>query len=80
MTAMELAHDDLRSELKANSMTTAAVKADTELLVEFTKALKGFVTFCKWFGRMLRWIALYIAPVVTGGLAVWAIVTGKKIP
>lgn len=72
VTALEQARTSLRADLAANTSMTTAVKADTAALVEFTNAMRGFATFCRWVGRGLRFIGMYLAPIALVAVTVWA--------
>lgn len=78
--ALEQSHQELRADLDANTQMTAAVKADTEVLVAFTDAMKGFATFCVWVGKLLKLIAVYVSPIVLAFVAGWAMFKGKSPP
>ena len=76
--ALEQSHSALRADLDANTRMTASVKGDTATLVAFTEALKGFATFCRWVGKVLKLIAVYVAPIVLAAAGVWATLKGKS--
>ena len=78
--ALEQSHRELRADLDANTRMTAAVKADTGALVAFTEAMKGFSTFCRWVGKFVKFISIYVAPLVLAGAAFWASLKGKNPP
>lgn len=78
--ALEQSHISLRADLAANTTMTTAVKADTASLVEFTRALAGFATFCRWVGKGLRFVGIYIAPITLAVIAAWQFVKGMGKP
>jgi hypothetical protein len=80
VTALETSHLNLRAELDANTKMTAAVKADTSILVDFANAMQGFARFCRGIGRVIKFIGMYIAPIGLLALTAWAVLTGKKAP
>jgi hypothetical protein len=80
VTALEQSHTSLRNDLAANTKMTTAVKVDTASLVEFTNALRGFATFCRWVGRGLRFIGLYLSPIALAVVTAWAVIKGNKTP
>jgi hypothetical protein len=77
VTALEQSHTSLRADLAANTTMTTAVKADTAALVEFTNAMRGFATFCRWIGRGLRFIGMYLAPIALVAVTVWSSLKGN---
>jgi hypothetical protein len=80
VTALEQSHTSLRADLDANTKLTTAVKVDTASLVEFTNALKGFATLCRYVGKGLRWMGLYLAPIALAVVAFWSLLKGNRTP
>ena len=76
MADNEMKIHSLQVDLKANTDITSAVKEDTKDLVEFVRTLGGLAAFCKWFGRVLQWIA----PIALVVVSAWAVIKGAKQP
>lgn len=77
---LERSYLELRKDMDLNTQMTASVKTDTLTLVEFVSAMKGFATFCRFVGRILRFMGIYVAPIATAALAAWALLKGQKTP
>jgi Ethanolamine utilization protein EutJ (predicted chaperonin) len=78
VTALEIANVDLKRALDDNTSVTAAVKADTAILVDFAGAMQGFARFCRGVGRVIKFVGVYVAPIGLMVLTAWAVLKGKQ--
>ena len=58
----------LETTLAQNTATTNEIKSNTDEIVQFFKAGKGFFTMMGYFGKVLKWCGAVAAAVT----AVWA--------
>ena len=61
-------HKSLSDDLARNTETTNTIKANTDEIVEFFKAAKGFFVVAGYFGKVMKWAGAVAAAVT----AIWA--------
>ena len=62
--------DVLESQLAANTMLTQRVAANTDEIVQFFEAGKGFFRVVRWTGTAAKWVS----SVAAAAVIVWALV------
>jgi len=65
--------DRIESDVRSNTDITAAMKADTQDVLDILNAVKGGLKVLGWLGTAMKWIATVGGAVAT----VWGLVTGK---
>lgn len=80
VTELERSHIILRNDIDANTRLTTSVKEDTAILVDFATGLQGFAKFIHWCGKSIKWLGMYVAPIVAVGVAIFSIKSGNPPP
>lgn len=68
--------DRIEADVKVNTELTAALKSDTQDVLDILTAVKGGLKVLGGLGMALRWLAVAGGSIAT----IWAIATGKIPP
>lgn len=63
MVNMEAQHIELKKSVLENTEITKSISTNTDEIIQFFKAGKGFFTFMGYFGKIAKWTSIIIAAV-----------------